>query len=235
MILTAHQPAYLPWLGLFSKISQSDTFVFYDTVQYSKWDFSSRNKIKTAKGWMWLTVPVHTGGKHGQIFTEVKIDNTQNWKKKHWNSIKINYCNAPYFDLYCDFFEDVYQREWIYLTDLDEHITRYLIDILGIKVNFVKPSDSLVLEGKKSALALDMCIKMNTDVFIFGSGGENYAKVEDFESAGIKVIFDHYQHPTYTQIHGDFISHLSVIDLLFNCGPKSLDIIKSGSKSSQYE
>jgi len=82
MILTAHQPSYLPWLGLFSKINQSDTFVFLDTVQFAKWDWSSRNKIRTPEGWIWLTVPVQSGGKHGQIFTQVKIDNSQKWKKK---------------------------------------------------------------------------------------------------------------------------------------------------------
>ena len=227
MILTAHQPSYLPWLGLFAKIVKSDVFVFADTVNYSSRGWSNRNKIRTVDGWMWLTVPVHGQGNGCQPFTEIKIDNTQEWRRKHWKSIEMNYSRAPYFHLYRDFFEETYSREWIYLTDLNEHITRFLMEVLGIRVKFVKASTSLKLEGSKSSLVLDMCLKMNADVFIFGSSGKNYVNVEDFKSAGIKVVFQDYKHPTYPQFHGKFISHLSVIDLLFNCGPKSLDILMS--------
>ena len=225
MILTAHQPSYLPWLGLFSKINLSDRFVYLDTVQYSKWDWSSRNKIRTPEGWLWLTVPVLSGGKHGQKFTEVKIDNTQKWNKKHLKAIKMSYSRAPYFDLYYNFFEEVFEQEWIYLSKLNEFVLLNLIKIFGINTKFVKASESLKLEGEKSELVLDMCIKMNADEFIFGGEGKNYAEVEDFESSGIKPIFQEYEHPVYSQIHGEFIPNMSVIDLLFNCGPKSLDVL----------
>jgi hypothetical protein len=230
MILTAHQPSYLPWLGFFSKMVKSDIFVYLDTVSYSKWDWSSRNKIRTHEGWMWLTIPILTGGKSNQIFTEVKIDNTQQWARKHWKSISMNYSQAPFFSLYENFFRDVYSNEWKYLSELDEHITKFLMESLGIKIKFVKASTSLQLEGHKSSLVLDMCMKMKADVFIFGGEGKNYAKIENFENAGIKVIFQEYEHPVYPQIHGEFISNMSVIDLLFNCGPKSLDILLSNEK-----
>ena len=233
MILTAHQPSYLPWLGFFSKMVKSDIFVYLDTVSYSKGGWSSRNKIRTHEGWMWLTIPILTGGKSNQIFTEVKIDNTQQWARKHWKSISTNYSRAPYFSLYENFFRDVYGNEWKYLSELDEHITKFLIESLGIKIKFVKASISLQLEGHKSSLVLDMCMKMKADVFIFGGEGKNYAKVEDFENAGIKVIFQEYTHPVYPQIHGEFISNMSVIDLLFNCGPKSLDILLSNEEQIQ--
>ena len=225
MILTAHQPSYLPWLGLFSKINSSDTFIYLDTVQYSKWDWSSRNKIRTSEGWIWLTVPVLSGGKHGQKFTEVKIDNSQKWNKKHLKAIKMSYSRAPYFDLYYNFFKEVFEQEWIYLSKLNEFVLLNLIKIFGINTKFVKASESLKLEGEKSELVLDMCIKMNADEFIFGGEGKNYAEVEDFESSGIKPIFQEYEHPVYSQIHGELIPNMSVIDLLFNCGPKSLDVL----------
>ena len=225
MILTAHQPSYLPWLGLFSKMAKSDVFVYFDTVSYSKWDWSSRNKIRNQNGWIWLTVPVLTRYKSGQTFTEVKIDNKKQWARKHWTSISMNYSRAPYFSLYENFFRDVYSTEWNYLSELDEHITKFLIESLGIKIKFVKASTSLQLEGHKSSLVLDMCMKMNADTLIFGGEGKNYAKVEDFEAAGVKVIFQEYKHPVYPQIHGEFMSNMSVIDLLFNCGPKSLEIL----------
>ena len=225
MILTAHQPSYLPWLGLFAKIEKSDIFVYFDIVSYSKWDWSSRNKIRNQKSWMWLTVPVLTEGKHDQIFTEVKIDNKKRWARKHWTSISMNYSRAPFFSSYENFFRDVYETEWNYLSELDEHITKYLMESLGIKTKFVKASTSLQLEGKKSSLVLDMCKKMNASTIIFGGEGKNYAQVEDFESVGIEVIFQEYEHPVYPQIHGEFMPNMSIIDLLFNCGPKSLDIL----------
>jgi hypothetical protein len=182
---------------------------------------------------MWLTIPVLTGGKSNQIFTEVKIDNTQQWARKHWKSISMNYSRAPYFSLYENFFRDVYDNDWKYLSELDEHITKFLIESLGIKIKFVKASTSLQLEGHKSSLVLDMCMKMKADVFIFGGEGKNYAKVEDFAAAGIKVIFQEYEHPVYPQIHGEFISNMSIIDLLFNCGPKSLEILLNNEKPIQ--
>jgi len=225
MILTAHQPSYLPWLGLFSKMAKSDIFVYFDIVSYSKWDWSSRNKIRNPHGWMWLTVPVLTGNKNNQIFTEVKIDNTQQWARKHWKGINMSYSRTPYFSLYENFFRDVYDSEWNYLSDLDEHITKFLIESLGIKIKFIKASTSLQLKGHKSSLVLDMCKKMNANTFIFGGEGKTYAQVEDFESAGVNVIFQEYEYPVYPQIHGEFIPNMSVIDLLFNCGPKSLDIL----------
>ena len=233
MILTAHQPSYLPWLGLFSKMAKSDVFVYLDTVSYSKWDWSSRNKIRVHNGTMWLTVPVLTGGKSNQVFTEVKIDNTQKWARTHWKSISMNYSRTPYFSLYENFFKDVYHNEWEYLSELDEHITKFLIESLGIKIKFVKASTSLHLEGHKSSLVLDMCMKMNADVFIFGGEGKNYAQVDDFENVGINVIFQEYKHPVYPQIQGEFIPNISVIDLLFNCGPKSLEILLSNEDPVQ--
>lgn len=209
---------------------KSDVFVYLDTVSYSKWDWSSRNKIRTHDGWIWLTVPVITSGKSGQLFTEVKIDNTQDWAKKHWKGIHMNYSRTPFFSSYENFFKDTYEHEWKYLTELDEHITKFLMETLGIKCSFIKASESLKLEGHKSSLILDMCIKMKADVFIFGGEGKEYVQVEDFQSANITPIFQEYKHPIYSQYHGEFIPNLSIIDLLFNCGPKSYEILINNEK-----
>jgi len=228
-ILTAHQPVYLPWLGLFHKITLSDTYVYLDTVQYLKKDWNNRNKIKTAQGWIWLTVPVITKGKFEQTLQEVKINNQIDWRRKHWQSIRVNYSKAPYFQRYADFFEGVYQREWDYLNDLNEVILRFLLNELRIKVNFTKASTQLKLEGTKSDLVLDMCLKLNADVYIFGALGKDYAEVDKFNERGIKVIFQNYQHPDYSQQFGRFEPYMSVIDLLFNHGDASLDILMSGN------
>jgi len=229
MILTGHQCVYLPWLGLFHKIALSDAYIYLDTVQYLKKDWNNRNKIKTIQGGIWLTVPVQTKGKFNQTLKEVQIDNSVNWRKKHWQSIRLNYSKAPYFNCYAGFFEEIYQHEWDYLNDLNKTILMFLLEELKIKVDFID-SDKLNLVGEKSDLVLDMCLKTKADTYIFGTLGKDYADVNKFNENGVKVIFQEYKHPEYKQQFGKFEPYMSVIDLLFNCGNDSLDIIMSGNK-----
>lgn len=228
MILTAHQPVYLPWLGLFHKIAIADKFVFFNEVQYLPKDWMNRNKIKTAAGEIWLTVPVLRKGYRDMVTSEIEINNDTDWKRKHLKSIQINYKKAPYFEKYFYFFEEMYGKEWRYLADLNEHILKWFLEQLGINIAFVKASD-FKFQGTKSELVLDMCRQLGANLYIFGALGKDYAKVEDFKEHGIRAIFQDYKHPIYPQLHGDFIPNLSVIDLLFNCGPNSLDIIMSNN------
>ena len=232
MILTAQQPVYLPWIGLFHKIALADKFVFFNEVQYLPKDWMNRNKIKTAAGEIWLTVPVLRKGYRERKTSEIEINNSTNWQKKHLKSILLNYKKAPYFDNYASFFEDVYNKKWRYLSDLNEYMLRWFIEQLNIKVEFLKASD-FNFHGTKSDLVLDMCKQLGADAYIFGALGRDYANADDFAKAGITVFFQDYKHPTYPQIQGDFVSHLSIIDLLFNCGPKSYDIIMSGNISKR--
>lgn len=225
MILTAHQPVYLPWLGLFHKISLAHTFVSFNQVQYLPKDWNNRNKIKTAQGDVWLTVPVLTAGHRGKNLTDIEINNRLPWQRKHWKSILLNYKKAPFFAEYADFFEDVYlKREWRYLVDLNDYMLRWFLKVLGINVEFVDARDK-DFRGSKNELVLDMCVKMGAEVYIFGILGKDYADRVAFEKKIIRIYFQDYKHPTYPQLHGEFISHLSVIDLLFNCGPDSRRIL----------
>ena len=226
MILTAHQPVYLPWLGLFHKIALSDTFVCFDEVQYLPKDYMNRNKIKTNSGPLWLTVPVLRKGYRDLKTSEIKINNSIDWQKKHLKSISLNYKDAPFFEKYISYFEQTYNQKWDYLTELNESMLKWFLKQLGIHVKFEKAS-SYDFKGTKSELVLDMAKKLNATQYIFGSLGKDYANEKNFEDANIKIIFQHYKHPKYQQLHGEFIPHLSVLDLLFNCGPKSLEIIMS--------
>jgi len=223
-ILTAHQPLYLPWLGLFHKIACSDVFCLWDDVQFVPRDFIHRNKIKNPNGPMWLTVPMHTKGYRDKVINEMFIDNSKPWMKKHWKSIEICYQKAPYFDSYKDFFEDIYNRKWDKISELDEFILLHLLKEIGIDVEFLKASD-LNFEGKKSDRVLDMCLKLDADIYIFGEMGKDYAEINDFENRNVKIYFQKYNHPIYPQLFKGFESHLSIIDLLFNCGEKSFEYI----------
>ena len=232
MILTAHQPVYLPWLGLFHKISLAETFVYFDQVQYLPKDWMNRNKIRTKSGSIWLTVPVLRKGYRDLKTSEIEINNSIDWQKKHLRSISLNYKKSPYFENYIPFFEDVYSRKWKFLGELNEYMLKWFLDELGIKVNFLNAND-FKFQGEKSSLILNMCKELNASTYIFGTLGKDYADVQEFEKNNIGLIFQNYNHPKYSQLYREFISHMSVIDLLFNHGPKSLEIILSNNISQK--
>tara|TARA_B100001741_G_C16498832_1_gene573597 strand:+ start:495 stop:1187 length:693 start_codon:yes stop_codon:yes gene_type:complete len=224
MILTGHQPTYLPWLGLFNKISNSDCFVLFDNVQYLPKEWMNRNKIKTPNGEIFLNVPVLKKSFLKKKIYDIKINNNLDWKRKHLKSIKLNYSKAKFYNHYIDYFEEIYSKEWIYLSDLNYHMLKLFLKLLNINVKLLKLSD-LEIKGKKSELVLNLCLKLNAKKFIFGQQGSNYADIISFKKKQIKTIFQNYNHPSYYQLHGKFVSNLSIIDLLFNCGNKSLEII----------
>ena len=232
MILTAHQPVYLPWLGLFHKIALAETFVYFDQVQYLPKDWMNRNKIRTKSGSIWLTVPVLRKGYRDLKTSEIEINNSIDWQKKHLRSISLNYKKSPYFENYIPFFEDVYSRKWKFLGELNEYMLKWFLDELGIKVNFLNAND-FKFQGEKSSLILNMCKELNASTYIFGMLGKDYADVQEFEKNKIGLIFQNYNHPKYSQLYREFISHMSVIDLLFNHGPKSLEIILSNNISQK--
>ena len=232
MILTAHQPVYLPWLGLFHKIALAETFVYFDQVQYLPKDWMNRNKIRTKSGSIWLTVPVLRKGYRDLKTSEIEINNSIDWQKKHFRSISLNYKKSPYFENYIPFFEDVYSRKWKFLGELNEYMLKWFLDELGIKVNFLNAND-FKFQGEKSSLILNMCKELNASTYIFGMLGKDYADVQEFEKNNIGLIFQNYNHPKYSQLYREFISHMSVIDLLFNHGPKSLEIILSNNISQK--
>lgn len=226
-----HQPMYLPWLGLFDRIYRCDIFVLLDNVPYSKNYYLNRNKIKTPNGWAWLTVPVLTSGKFGQLIKDVQIDNSTGWREKHLKNLFFNYKKAPFFDAYRKPLEEIYQREWIYLAELAEELLNFVLESLGIKTPLVKASD-LEVQGKKEELLLNICKKLHADEYLSGPDGRNYLNPQLWKESNIKVIFHEYQHPEYPQLYGKFIPNLSIIDLLFNCGTESLKILTQNQKVS---
>lgn len=228
MILTAHQPVYLPWVGLFHKIAIADKFVFFDQVQYVPKDWISRNQVKTPTGAVMLTVPVLRKGYLEKKIAEIEINNGMPWARKHWKTILLSYGKAPYFKQYADFFEDVYKREWTLLGDLNLYMLKWFLQALGINTVVEKAGD-FDFQGIKSGLVLDMCLKLGADIYMFGALGKDYADIDSFLNAGVKPVFQSYNHPVYKQMHGEFIPYMSTIDLLFNEGPNSLDVIMSGN------
>jgi len=227
MVVTIHQPEHLPWLGFFDKVRQADVFVMLDHVQYRRRYFQNRNRISTTQGSIWLTVPVLVKGKYDQLINQVRIDNEGHprWKQKCWHSIAHSYTKTAYFSHHADFFEDLYKKEWDRLVGLNESIIRYLLKALGIKVTIVQ-SSTLHVTQEKGDLILEICKKLGAETYLSGISGKDYLDVERFAEQGIQLKFQEFHHPIYQQLHEPFQPCMSAIDLLFNYGPASLDIIK---------
>ena len=224
--ITGHQPVYAPWLGFFHKLSMADHFVIFDGVQFERHGYSNRVKIKTHHGAQWLTVPVE----HGKPFLRDAKIVEDGWRRKHIRTIELAYKKASYFDEYFGAMENLLCVPWRWLADLDECLFYALFGMLGMNMSVSHATNIMRLEGGKSDLVLDMCRKLGATEYIFGAKGRDYANVPAFEREGIKVRFQDYRHPVYPQLHGGFIPGLSVIDLLFNCGPRSFQILTGGQE-----
>jgi hypothetical protein len=215
MIASIHQPAYLPWLGYFDKISKSDVHIFFDDAQYSKNNLFNRNRIKTQIGELWLTVPIRY--KSGRSICETEIDNSSNWREKHWKTITCNYSKARFFKEYAGMFEEIYSRDWKILSDLTIAMNETICEIMGIKTKFYRSSE-LKAEGMSNEKLINLCKNIGADVYLSGQGAKAYMNEDLFREQGITVEYQEFSYPVYPQQWGEFIPNLSVIDYLFNCG-----------------
>lgn len=225
MIVSINQPAYLPWLGYFHRIAVSDAHIVLDQVQFEKNSFTNRNKIRSREGWCWLTVPVRTAGKFGDLsIHEIGIANEKKWSPKHWQTLRLNYSKAPFFSQHAAFFEGIYARPWEKLADLIREITAYLLDAFGIGTKLYFGSQ-MKASGKKDELVLNLCRELGATAYLSGPLGRNYLREELFGQHNIAVRYDDYRHPTYPQVHPGFEPYMAAIDLLFNAGPASREIL----------
>ncbi|MBI4531735.1 MAG: WbqC family protein [Candidatus Latescibacteria bacterium] len=224
-VFVAHQPNYLPWLGLFYKAGKADVWVVADDVQYTTHSLINRNRIRTADGWQWLTVPVLTKGCGMQRICDVEIDTTRTWQRKHWEALRWNYGKAPYFDDHAGFFEGVYRQKWSRLIDLNVVISEYLVRALGIDVE-IRKSSELHLRQERTLRLIDMTVACGCNVYLAGGGASRaYLDEAVFQEAGIACRFGEFQHPVYTQRFPGFEPRMAAIDLLFNYGPSSREVL----------
>jgi hypothetical protein len=221
MIVAGHQPNYLPWLGFFDKVRRSDVFIIEDNVQFERQGFTNRNRILTADGVRWLTVPIKHASKP-LLIREVHIANEgePSWGRKHWLTLKHSYCKTPYWNDYADFFKETYEREWDLLIDLNMHLIRCIMGFLEINKPLVM-SSSLAARGRKTELIIAQCKELGADVQLAGNGCKEYIEQNLFERQGIKLVFQDFVHPVYPQARSMFSPNLSVVDYLFCANAKS--------------
>jgi WbqC-like protein family len=226
VIVAAHQPHYLPWIGYLAKVAAADLFVVMDDLQYEDQNFQNRNRVKFNHGAIWLTVPLERGAQ-SDLIRDKRIANggspRQHWQRRHFETLRIHYQGAPFWKRYEPELRDVYARSWTHLWELDLHLLRLHLRWLGIDTPVLLAS-SLGLSGHKTDRLQALCSAVGADAYLSGGGGSRgYLDVAQLQAAGVRVQWQTFAHPRYPQRYPQlgFTSHLGALDLLLNCGPAS--------------
>lgn len=226
------QSNYIPWKGYFDLIAAADTFILYDDMQFTRRDWRNRNLIKTPQGLQWLTVPVVTKGRYTQTIRETMLQ-PGDWADKHWRALEVNYRRARHFEAVAEWLAPQFQHGFASLSELNRHFLRTIADYLGIETDITDSSRYTLIEGKSERLA-DLCAQAGGTVYISGPAARDYLNEAVFAERGIAVEwFDYAGYPEYPQLWGPFEHGVTVLDLLFNCGPdapRSMKFTQAGGE-----
>lgn len=225
MKVAIHQPQYLPWLGYLDKIDSADAFILLDTVQYKKHEWQNRNRIRTKDGWQWLTAPVID--RFPERIADVEINGRTDWQRKHCQALRLHYGGAPHWEPLGPKLLALLEQPWTHLVDLNTAVLDLLCEHLNIQARRVRAS-TLVARDEPTDRLIDLCRAVGGTDYLSGQAGPEYMDSGRFTQAGIGIQVQVYRHPEYPQRYTPFISHLSVVDMIFNCGPESLSLLRSG-------
>jgi WbqC-like protein len=231
MIVAIHQPNFLPWLGYFNKLLRSDVFVLFDDVQFPRAKtVVNRVLIKTPQGPNWITVPVPHKGDLASI-REVRIAPDHSWKRRLLRTVELSYSRAPYTKNYLPGLKEIIDSATEELWRLNSALIAWCTQQLGGETQLVYSSslckDQLAMRGSDK---IHYLLKVTgATVYISGetAGSHRYTEEEWFRQHGIQLEWQQFRHPRYPQLHGEFAEYLSIIDLLFNCGPQARSILMS--------
>jgi len=229
MKIAIHQPEFMPWPGFFYKMALADLYVVFDHVQFKKRYFDNRNLIVSPKKKVsYIAAPVITKGRFTQSIKDAKIDNTRNWKEVLLKKIKHFYSKAPYFKKYFEKLSFVIGgKEHSRLIDFNMDIINFFRENLGISTPIVFSSQMNLQKHKGSDLILQICLLSSADSYLCGASGKNYLNENAFSKNGVRIEWLGYNSPEYRQLGEGFIANMSTLDLLFNHGDNSLNIIMS--------
>lgn len=226
MRVTIHQPEHAPWIGFFHKVDQADMLVLLDNVQFRKNYFGNRNQLLGPQGPFWVTVPVRRQGLE-TTYAEVEIADDPRWKKRYHKSVLFNYRNHPFFADVLPLVEEALEQPFERLAELNECLVRGMLGLFGIRVPIVRASQ-LAAGGRSTELLLAICREVKADAYLAGGLGKDYMDDGLLLARGIEVLHNRFEHPTYPQRGtARFVERLSALDLLMNCGPESLGIVRS--------
>lgn len=203
-------------------MARCDAFVFLDSVQYSRTSYTARCLIKGVRGKSrWLSVPVFKKGRYHQDILEVDIDNDSGWQNIHQRTLESCYAKAPYFEDHKRLRDLAYDKKWDKLFRLNTELIKTMAAGLNIAPKFINLSE-LDINSKSNELLIDICQKMSAQVYLSGPGGKKYLDEKKFKEAGIELKFVTYYPQVYPQLWGEFVPGLSIIDMLYNCGPQAV-------------
>lgn len=218
MVLAAHQPNYLPWLGFFHKLARCDVFVLLDGVQYARRSYTARCLVKQPDGAKhWLTVPVFKTGRYDQAIAAVAIDDERPWQQAHRRTLETCYARSPHFASQQALLDLAYGRPWERLCDLNIALLTKLAGEFGLAPRIVRLSE-LGITAHSTELLVGLCRMLGADTYRSGPSGRQYLDEAMFARAGVKLDVFRYWPKPYPQLWGDFVPGLSVVDMLFNCG-----------------
>lgn len=219
------QSSYIPWKGYFDLIRSVDHFILLDNVQFTRRDWRSRNRIKTRQGLAWLTVPVHSRGRYTQRIEDTTIADPS-WGRRHWRSLEASYARTPYFRMYADLFEPLYEAPPDRLSCVNHAFITAICRVLGISTPITWSSEYTARDDRNLRL-VDLCRAVGATEYLSGPSARAYLDVAAFDAAGISVRFaDYAGYPEYQQPHGPFEHGVTVLDLLFCTGPRALEFMK---------
>lgn len=240
MIVAAHQPHYLPWLGYLAKVAAADLFVIMDDLQYEPQNFQNRNRLKLNHGPQWVVVPLERGPQEERI-SDKRIVNRgspkEHWQRKTWHTLRIHYGSAPFWKLYEPEIEEIYTRPWDHLIDLQLQILRLHLRWFEIYTPVLRAS-SLALRGQKTDRLESLCLAVGADVYLSGGGGSRrYLDIEQLARSGVRVTWQTFTHPVYPQRYPSlgFKPNLAALDLLFNCGPDAARLLRESMTNPNHE
>jgi len=224
MIVTIHQPDFLPWLGFFDRWEKSDTYIVLDDVQFIRRGWHHRDKIKTQNGIEWLTVPVQKKGRYSQTIKEVRINNEENWRHKHLETIQAAYRKATNFDLVYGRLSEIYNVDHDLLISFNMNLLRLCSKMLDINTLVVFASEFNV-KSTGSQRLVDLVKSVGGKEYLTGSGSRDYLDEALFNKEGINVCWQKFHHPVYQQFHGSFEKMLSSLDYLMMRDKDNISII----------
>jgi hypothetical protein len=214
-VISIHQPNYIPWLGYFYKIFSSDIFVFLDDAQYSNEGMHNYHYIKTPQGPFRLKIPVK--GSFGEPINSVITNDALFWKEKHLKTILSNYRRANYFEIIYIDFESLISKNYTNLAEMNEEIIKFVSRKFGFNTNFVN-SSSLGIVAKQEERIIQICEKLNGDVYFSGKGAMHYQDEIHFRERGIKLEYSDFKPFKYPQLWNGFQENVTILDYLMNCG-----------------
>ncbi|MEK6766036.1 MAG: WbqC family protein, partial [Planctomycetota bacterium] len=227
-----HQPSYIPWRGYFHQIYKADIFIFYDDVQYDKYGWRNRNKIKTSQGSKWLTIPVLSKNTLSKniILKDIRIDLRSKWNIKHLNTIKYSYARSPYFKEYVPMLEEMYAKSPELLVEFTIKWTIEIAKNIGITSTKYLRSSDLGISGQKTERLISILRKIGASHYISGPTAKDYLDENLFKSAGISLEYMTYNFSEYKQLYSPFDPHVSILDLLLMHGPNASHYIWGDEK-----